>query len=92
MLNLVLNTLVSFHLINNIFKDCIVEKIFSKLDLKKPNYAFTIQKNIPIMSGLGSASSNAAAVIRILENLNCIDLKKKNFAKIGADIPIFINK
>ena len=61
---------------NNKFKDCIVEKIFSKLDIKKPNYAFTIKKNIPIMSGLGSASSNAASVIRILEKLNYIDLKK----------------
>ena len=54
---------------NNKFKDCIVEKIFSKFDIKKPNYAFTIKKNIPIMSGLGSASSNAASVIRILEKL-----------------------
>ena len=34
------------------------------------------------MSGLGSASSNAAAVIRILEKLNYLDLKKKNFAEI----------
>ena len=42
------------------------------------------------MSGLGSVSSNAAAVIRILEKLNCIDLKKKNFANIGADVPLFI--
>ena len=75
---------------NNNFKDCIVEKIFSKLDLEKPNYAFTIQKNIPIMSGLGSASSNAAAVIRILEKLNYLDLKKKNFANVGADVPFFI--
>ena len=75
---------------NNKFKDCIVEKIFTELDLEKPNYAFTIKKNIPIMSGLGSASSNAAAVIRILEKLNCIDLKKKNFANIGADVPFFI--
>ena len=54
---------------NNIFADCIVEKIFSKYDLIKPNYTFTIKKNIPIKSGLGSASSNAAAVIRILEKL-----------------------
>ncbi len=75
---------------NNKFKDCIVEKIFTELDLEKPNYAFTIKKNIPIMSGLGSASSNAAAVIRILEKLNYIDLKKKNFANIGADVPFFI--
>ena len=75
---------------NNQFKDCIVEKIFSKLDIEKPNYAFTIQKNIPIMSGLGSASSNAAAVIRILKRLNYIDLQKKNFANVGADVPFFI--
>ncbi len=76
---------------NNKFKDCIVEKIFSKLDIKKPNYAFTIKKNIPIMSGLGSASSNAAAVIRILQKLNYLDLKKNNFDAIGADVPFFIN-
>ena len=76
---------------NNKFKDCIVEKIFSKLDIKKPNYAFTIKKNIPIMSGLGSASSNAASVIRILEKLNYLDLKMKNFSEIGADVPFFIN-
>jgi len=76
---------------NNKFKDCIVEKIFSKLDIKKPNYAFTIKKNIPIMAGLGSASSNAASVIRILEKLNYLDLKMKNFSEIGADVPFFIN-
>ena len=76
---------------NNKFKDCIIEKIFSKFDLEKPNYEFTIKKNIPIMSGLGSASSNAAAVIRILEKINKVDLKKKNFAEIGADVPFFIN-
>ena len=76
---------------NNKFKDCIVEKIFSKFDIKKPNYAVTIKKNIPIMSGLGSASSNAAAVIRILQKLDLLDLKKNNFAKIGADVPFFIN-
>ena len=52
---------------NNKFEDCIIEKIFSKLNIKKPNYAFTIKKNTPIMSGLGSASSNAATVIKILE-------------------------
>ena len=76
---------------NNKFKDCIVDKIFSKLDLPKPNYCFTIKKNIPIMSGLGSASSNAAAVIRILEKLNYKDLKMKNFAQIGADVPFFVS-
>ncbi len=50
---------------NNTFKDCIIEKIFSTFNLKKPQYCFTIKKNIPVQSGLGSASSNAAAVLRI---------------------------
>lgn len=75
----------------NTFEDCIVEKVFSKLDIIKPNYSFTIKKNTPIMSGLGSASSNAAAVIRILKKLNYKDLNKKNFATIGADVPFFIS-
>ena len=75
---------------NNKFQDCIVEKIFLKFNLPKPNYCFTIKKNIPIMSGLGSASSNAATVIRILEKLNYKDLKNKNFTEIGADVPFFI--
>ena len=75
---------------NEIFKNCIVEKIFSKFDLKKPNYCFTIKKNIPIQSGLGSASSNAAAVIRILKKLNYKKLNTVNFSEIGADVPFFV--
>ena len=75
---------------NNTFKDCIIEKLFSQFKLDKPNYCFTIKKNIPIQSGLGSASSNAAAVIRILEKLNYKNLKNKNFAEIGADLPFFV--
>ncbi len=74
----------------NVFVDCIVEKIFSKFNLVKPNYCFTIKKNIPVQSGLGSASSNAAAVIRILKKLNYKEIKTLNFIEIGADVPLFI--
>ncbi len=76
---------------NNIFADCIVEKIFSKFDLVKPNYIFTIKKNIPIKSGLGSASSNVAAVIRILKKINYKNIKKINYGEIGADVPFFVH-
>tara|TARA_B110000444_G_scaffold87706_1_gene82897 strand:+ start:247 stop:1071 length:825 start_codon:yes stop_codon:yes gene_type:complete len=76
---------------NNSFKDCIIEKIFSKFDLVKPNYSFTIKKNIPIQSGLGSASSNAAAILRILEKLNYQEIKKINLSQIGADVPFFVH-
>ena len=74
---------------NSIFSDCIIEKIFSKFNLVKPNYSFTIRKNIPVQSGLGSASSNAAAVIRILKKLNYKEIKKINLSEIGADVPFF---
>ena len=75
---------------NNVFENCIVEKIFSKFDLAKPNYSFTIKKNIPVQSGLGSASSNAAAVIRILKKLDYDEIKTINFSEIGADVPLFV--
>ena len=75
---------------NNIFTDCIVNKIFSKFDLVRPNYCFTIKKNIPVQSGLGSASSNVAAVIRILKKLNYKEIKTINFSEIGADVPFFV--
>ena len=75
---------------NNVFENCIVEKIFSKFDLAKPNYSFTIKKNIPVQSGLGSASSNAAAVIGILKKLDYDEIKTINFSEIGADVPLFV--
>ena len=75
---------------DNIFKDCIVEKIFSKFKIVKPQYCFTIKKNIPVQSGLGSASSNAAAVLRILKKLDYKEVKTINFSAIGADVPLFV--
>ena len=75
--------------LNNAYPDCIIEKIFSKFNLVKPKYCFTIKKNIPVQSGLGSASSNAAAVIRILQKLNYNEIKKINLSDIGADVPFF---
>ena len=61
---------------NNIFDDCIIKKIFSFLNISPPNISFSITKNFPYQAGLGSASSNAATAIKILENLEII--KKKN--------------
>ena len=75
---------------DNTFKDCIIEKIFSIFNLKKPQYCFTIKKNIPVQSGLGSASSNAAAILRILKKLDYREIKTINFSEIGADVPLFV--
>lgn len=75
--------------INNIFQDCIIERFFLEFNIPKPNYKFIITKNIPIQSGLGSASSNLAAVIRIIHKLG-YENKILNYSKIGADVPFFI--
>ena len=78
--------------INNNYDNCIIEKLFKFIKIKKPNYRFMIKKNVPVMSGLGSASSNAAATLRILEKLDLIKINDIfKFTKIGSDIPIFIN-
>tara|TARA_Y100001970_G_C14245953_1_gene868221 strand:- start:98 stop:922 length:825 start_codon:yes stop_codon:yes gene_type:complete len=80
----------NFAPVNGQYNDCIIKKFFKVLDIPKPKLSFTIKKNIPVQSGLGSASSNVAAIVRILKKLNYQDLNNKNFKKIGADIPFFL--
>ena len=78
---------------NNLFEDCIIDKLFTFIHEDKPKLLFTISKNFPYEAGLGSASSNVASVIKILENLELI--KKKNifdYVDLGSDIPIFLNQ
>ena len=78
---------------NNNFEDCIIEKLFKYLKIDKPKLLFTISKNFPYQAGLGSASSNVASVIKILENLELIN--KRNifdYVNLGSDIPIFLNQ
>ncbi len=56
---------------------------------------FYLKKNIPIGSGLGGGSSNAASIIKILNshwNINYDNYKLKKISQsIGADVPFFIN-
>ena len=78
---------------NNKFDDCIIKKIFSFMNISPPSISFSITKNFPYQAGLGSASSNAATVIKILENLEIIN--KKNifdYTDLGSDIPFFLNQ
>ena len=78
---------------NNIFDDCIVKKLFKFLKKEPPKLLFSISKNFPYQAGLGSASSNAATIIKILENLELIE--KKNifdYVNLGADIPLFLHQ
>lgn len=56
--------------------------------------AIKIEKNIPIASGLGGASSNAAAILKGLNKLWKLDLTEQELqnlaAKLGCDVPFFI--
>ena len=55
---------------NNFYIDCILHQLFETFQISKPRLNFIVEKNIPVQSGLGSASSNAAAMFRILEKMN----------------------
>lgn len=78
------------------------DNLLIKASNKLINYAgvipfgvdFKIIKNIPIGGGLGGGSSNAAAVLKILNKLWHLRLKENQLCKIastiGADVPFFI--
>ena len=73
------------------YKDCIINKTlkFLKLD-NKINLEIKIKKNIPVQSGLGSASANAAALIKGLERLQIIEknFNYNSFSFLGTDVPV----
>ena len=78
---------------NEKYKNCIIKKTlqFLKLD-KNNNLEINIKKNIPTMAGLGSSSSDAAALIKGLSKLKILKMKKdiKLYSQVGADIPVFL--
>ncbi|MFI5386303.1 MAG: 4-(cytidine 5'-diphospho)-2-C-methyl-D-erythritol kinase [Fimbriimonadales bacterium] len=51
-----------------------------------------IEKNIPIMSGLGGGSSDAAGILRALNHIRPVPLQEIEAiaAAIGADVPFFL--
>ncbi len=70
-------------------------KLILKSSGTKANLKITLTKNIPAGSGLGSASSDAAATLIGLNRYLDLDLKRKDLAKlaekIGSDVPFFLN-
>lgn len=59
------------------------------------NASLTLEKNLPVASGLGGGSSDAAAALRALSDLWSLDLGPKRLQEIaqtlGADVPVCIH-
>lgn len=59
-----------------------------------PNAALTLEKNLPIASGIGGGSSDAAAALRALNELWNLRLDTEQLAQVGrnlgADVPVCV--
>ncbi len=76
---------------NIVFK---AAKLFEEYTGIPQNYEIMIFKNIPVGAGLGGGSSNAAAILKKLNELSKNPLTEEELyrlaEKIGADVPFFI--
>ncbi|MBE6853788.1 MAG: 4-(cytidine 5'-diphospho)-2-C-methyl-D-erythritol kinase [Ruminococcus sp.] len=70
------------------------EAFFEKTKIHNPGVDIFIEKKIPSQAGMGGGSTNAAGVIRILNNIFETGLSDEKLMKIalpvGADTPFFI--
>jgi 4-diphosphocytidyl-2-C-methyl-D-erythritol kinase len=59
------------------------------------NYHIELSKMLPLGAGLGGGSSNAALMLRMINEIEKLDMSDADLAKIGvtlgADVPIFIH-
>ena len=74
------------------YQDCIILKTLKFLNLEsKINLDITIKKNIPVQGGLGSASTNAASLIKGLSNMKIIEIGEiDKYVNLGSDVPSFL--
>ena len=68
--------------------------ILKKRHVEKREYSIFIEKNIPIGSGLGGGSSNAATTLKALNKLWELNLSDQKLldisSELGSDVPFFI--
>ena len=69
-------------------------KKFEEFTGLEPNYEVFIEKNIPVGAGLGGGSSNAATVLKAVNELEGNILSEEELFKLastlGADVPFFL--
>jgi 4-diphosphocytidyl-2-C-methyl-D-erythritol kinase len=70
-------------------------KLLEKKTGKKFTYEIRLEKNIPLLSGLGGGASNAAAILLYLNKAEKLNLTQKDLMrigeKVGMDVPFFIS-
>lgn len=68
---------------------------FAEAARLKPAWTVTVEKRIPVAAGLGGGSSDAAAVLRLLNQAAgsplSNDVLQQVAVQIGADVPFFLN-
>ncbi len=82
---------------NSIYKAFLLLKEYTNnttLDSFFKDYIVNVEKNIPEFAGLGGGSSNAAAFLRLCNDICKLDINIETLAqigsKIGADVPFFV--
>ena len=69
---------------------CLIRELY---DIDK-KYIVMIKKNIPMEAGLGGGSSNAAFTLKLMNEMNNLNLSLEKLAeiglKLGSDVPFFI--
>jgi 4-diphosphocytidyl-2-C-methyl-D-erythritol kinase len=53
-----------------------------------PDVALTLEKNLPVASGIGGGSADAAATLRLLARLWKVEPEAGLAARLGADVPV----
>ncbi|MGB2601373.1 MAG: 4-(cytidine 5'-diphospho)-2-C-methyl-D-erythritol kinase [Candidatus Omnitrophota bacterium] len=70
-------------------------KAFREESGKKEDFYISLEKNIPISAGMGGGSSDAAALLKGMNEMTGSPLEKEALLKIGrtlgADIPFFLS-
>ncbi len=71
-----------------------VELFFDYVDIPRKHYQIELEKIIPVGAGLGGGSSDAAATLRCLNQLNDYPCDAENLrflgAQLGSDIPFLV--